>query len=250
MAIIFPTNPNIGQSLYLDDTRYVFDGIAWSQSVTNSLGTRRSKKFTSTLNQVEYQCQFSVDNIEIFADGIKLDDSDYITNDNNRLVTLDSALPVGSNVEIIGYGVYDILHEVYYRQNIEPENPVDGALWFNTQTSEIKCYDESSQTWIIPLINTEVFNTTGTTEVAIDSFSSSTFRSAEYTITCSTASSFMIIKALIIHNGTTAYITMFGELGTNLGTFETRLYSGNVELLYTPNVSGVQVKFNKTLTKL
>jgi len=249
MAIIFPTNPSIGQSLYIEDIRYVFDGIAWSQSVTNSLGTRRFKKFTSTLNQVEYQCLFSVDNADIFVDGIKLDNTDYTVN-NNGLITLNAALNVGSNVEVVGYGVYDILHEVYYRQSTEPVNPVDGALWFNTQTNEIKCYNESSELWIVPLINTEVFNTTGTTEVAIDSFSSSTFRSAEYTITCSTASSFMMIKALIIHNGTTAYITMFGELGTNLGTFETRLYSGNVELLYTPNVNGVQVKFNKTLTKL
>lgn len=113
MAIIFPTNPSIGQSLYIEDTRYVFDGVAWSQSVTNSLGTRRSKKFTSTLNQIEYQCPFSVDNADIFVDGIKLDNTDYTVN-NNGLITLNAALNVGSNVEVVGYGVYDILHEVYY----------------------------------------------------------------------------------------------------------------------------------------
>lgn len=249
MAIIFPINPNIGQSLYLEDTRYVFDGVAWSQSVTNSLGSRNSKKFTSVLNQVQYQCQFSVLNAEIFVNGIKLDSSDYVVN-NDGLVTLNSTLDVGTNVEVVGYGIYDILHEVYFRQSTEPENPVDGALWFNTETNEIKCYNEISQTWIVPLANTEVFNTTDISTAVIDSFSSSIYRSVEYTITCSTASSFMMIKALIIHNGITSFITMFGELGNNLGVFETRLNSGNVELLFTPNVNGVQVKFNKTLTKL
>jgi len=157
MAIIFPINPNIGQSLYLENTRYIFDGIAWIQSVSNSLGSRNSKKFTSILNQVQYQCQFSVSNAEIFVNGIKLDSSDYTVN-NDGLVTLNSTLDVGTNVEVVGYGIYDILHEIYFRQSTEPENPVDGALWFNTETNIIKCYDEISQTWIVPLTTQTAIN--------------------------------------------------------------------------------------------
>lgn len=147
MAFIFPTNPQIGDSFYIAGSRYYYTGTYWAKVIKNSLGSRTYKSFTSILNQTEYQCQFSVENADIFINGIKLDSTDYDFNDNG-LVTLNIAPDVGSNVEVIGYGVYDILHNVYYRQSEIPSNAIDGALWYNTSTTEIKTYNQSSDEWI------------------------------------------------------------------------------------------------------
>jgi hypothetical protein len=143
---LFPTSPNTGDTMYNNGTRYYYDGFAWKAAVKNAVGTRSKASFISTSGQTLFLTSFSVDNSEVFINGIKLDNSDYST-DSNGLVTLNVAPATGSNVEIIGYGVYDILNQIYFNQSTTPQNPVAGSLWYNTSTNVIQVYNSSTSMW-------------------------------------------------------------------------------------------------------
>ena len=87
-------------------------------------------------------------------------------------------------------------------------------------------------------IETTTTSTTATTQVAIDSFQASAFRSARYTIqvTNSTDSTYHLTEILLIHDGTTPQITEYGTIftGSAEATFDADISSGNVRLLATP----------------
>lgn len=84
----------------------------------------------------------------------------------------------------------------------------------------------------------------GTSATAVDTFSASTYRGAKYLVTVANSTNFDIIEALVVHNGTTATITVYGEVSTNtsLGDLTTDISTGNVRLLYTGGAIGNSVK--------
>ena len=84
----------------------------------------------------------------------------------------------------------------------------------------------------------------------IDVFSSSTYRSAEYTLqlydTTLATPAFEITKILIIHdNSNNTYMTEFGQIYNSqlLGTFTSGITSGNLYLQLTPTTANVVCKF-------
>jgi len=94
-------------------------------------------------------------------------------------------------------------------------------------------------------INTDPTATSvGTSATSVDTFSASTYRGAKYMVTVANSTNFDIIEALVVHNGTTATITVYGEVSTNtsLGDLTTDISSGNVRLLYTGGATGNSVK--------
>jgi len=94
-------------------------------------------------------------------------------------------------------------------------------------------------------INTDPTATSvGTSATAVDTFSASTYRGAKYMVTVANGTDFDIVEALVVHNGTTATITVYGEVSTNtsLGDLTTDISSGNVRLLYTGGATGNSVK--------
>ena len=100
-------------------------------------------------------------------------------------------------------------------------------------------------------IITAVSNTTtGAILQAVDSFSTSTYRSANYTISIknNNANGYQVSNILIIHDGTNSYLTEFGAMytNTNLGSFTTDINAGNVRLLFTPVSTSTTLKIKKT----
>ena len=94
-------------------------------------------------------------------------------------------------------------------------------------------------------INTDPTATSvGTSATSVDTFSASTYRGAKYMVTVANGTDFDIVEALVVHNGTTATITVYGEVSTNtsLGDLTTDISSGNVRLLYTGGATGNSVK--------
>ena len=88
-------------------------------------------------------------------------------------------------------------------------------------------------------IDTTSTASSATTQIAIHSFAAATFRSARFTVqvTNSTDSTYHTTELLLVHNGTTANITEFGEIHTGSAveaTFDADINSGNVRLLATP----------------
>jgi hypothetical protein len=86
------------------------------------------------------------------------------------------------------------------------------------------------------VLTTETASTNFTSAATdIMTFNATSFRSAEafITTTDSANSEYEVAKALIVHDGTTAYVTVFGQLsstGSDLSTYSVTLSSGSVKL--------------------
>lgn len=93
--------------------------------------------------------------------------------------------------------------------------------------------------------------TTATTQVALDTFSATTFAGAEVVVTAIQGTSRHIIKMLVTHDGTDTYETQFGEIitGSSLFTLTSDINTGNVRILCTP-ASATSTKFNTYVTRI
>jgi hypothetical protein len=91
-------------------------------------------------------------------------------------------------------------------------------------------------------------NVTVTTNTVIDQFAPATFRTAKYIISASGDNGYQSIETLLVHDGTDAYITIYGSISSNVSSEIINLsanlngVSGNISL-YASNI-GPNVKVN------
>jgi hypothetical protein len=88
-------------------------------------------------------------------------------------------------------------------------------------------------------LTTNSTTTTSTSEVVIASFSTSVFRTNKHVIqvTDTVSNEYHSVEMLVVHDGSDAYRTEYGELHTGtsaLATFDVDISGGNVRLLATP----------------
>ena len=88
--------------------------------------------------------------------------------------------------------------------------------------------------------------TTSTTQTAVASISASTHRSVEFLVQATEGTNYHVIKVLVIHDGTTAYNTQYGEMFTNTSVFslDADISGGNIRLL------GTSASANSTVYKI
>ena len=79
-------------------------------------------------------------------------------------------------------------------------------------------------------------STSSTAQTAIDTWSTSTYRTAKYIVSMSSGANYHAIELLIIHNGTTPTITQYAEviIGSSLATFDASIASTTLTLLANP----------------
>ena len=107
---------------------------------------------------------------------------------------------------------------------------------------------------IMTVVSTTVtVATAGTT--AVDNFSTSSFRAAKYIISVSDTddTTFATTEALVVHNGTTASLTQFGDVTVGSGTvpdpaFDADVAGGNCRLLVTTNSNNQTIKVTRMTT--
>ena len=90
------------------------------------------------------------------------------------------------------------------------------------------------------------FSATTANQVA-DTFPAQSYRTAKYLVQMTSGSNFHATEVLLIHDGTTVYMTEFGTIFTNasLGTIDGDINSGSVRLLVTPANTSTQVKIQR-----
>ena len=93
----------------------------------------------------------------------------------------------------------------------------------------------------------DVSRTTLTTTSAnqpVDSFSAASRRTAKYIVQMTQNSRYHSSEVLLVHNGSTAYMTTYADMYTesDLGTIDADVSSGNVRLLISPNYANTTVK--------
>lgn len=84
------------------------------------------------------------------------------------------------------------------------------------------------------------YTATGNSIQTADQWSTLTYRTAKYTISMRKGTDYQCIELMILHDGTTAYMTQYNEIFTNasLATFTVDINTSNVRLRVTPATVG------------
>ena len=120
-----------------------------------------------------------------------------------------------------------------------------------SQISNGQFYLNANGSWTTAGELSSTITTTGTSIQNIDSFSTSTYRTAEYLISVkdNVANNYYSSKLIVMHDGGNSYITEYGIMTSNssVGTFSANIISSNVCLQFTPISSNTTVKFAKVI---
>ena len=120
-----------------------------------------------------------------------------------------------------------------------------------SQISNGQFYLNANGSWTTAGELSSTITTTGTSIQNIDSFSTSTYRTAEYLISVkdNVANNYYSSKLIVMHDGGNSYITEYGIMTSNssVGTFSANIISSNVCLQFTPVSSNTTVKFAKVI---
>ena len=90
------------------------------------------------------------------------------------------------------------------------------------------------------------FTATTANQVA-DTFPAQSYRTAKYLVQMTSGSNYHATEVLLIHDGTTVYMTEFGTIFSNasLGTIDGDINSGSVRLLVTPANANTTIKIQR-----
>jgi len=103
------------------------------------------------------------------------------------------------------------------------------------------------------LASTTFTTSTTTANQIIYSMPTATYRSAKLMVQMTSGTSYQVTELLIIHDGTNAFMTQYGDIattGSSLGTFDSSITSGNLNLLFTPTNAATTVKLSSSLIVL
>jgi hypothetical protein len=96
--------------------------------------------------------------------------------------------------------------------------------------------------------------TSNTSQQVCDQFSATSYRSAKYFIqvTDNTNSQYYAAEATVVHNGSAAFISTYGEVYSNssLASFDVDVNGGNVRLLITPTAANSTIKTIRTVVNV
>lgn len=115
-------------------------------------------------------------------------------------------------------------------------------LYFNTSTQSVEVrsvlYNQNVKTYA------SSYTTVDTSQVTVDSFSTSSYRSVKYLTQLSSGSEYHMIELSVVHDDSTVYLAQYGEVktGNTLGSFDATISTGTLNLLFTPTNSSTIVK--------
>lgn len=179
----------------------------------------RKFAFEITQSTSLFNIEYAVGQVEVFLNGMKLADTEYTALDGHT-ITIAQPVQTGDYIEIISM----------------------------IATTSGQFYTKTEVDAMIAGAGTGTSTTTGVTTQVIDTFSTNDYRSGEYLLTV-TGSGFMTLKMLVLFNGTVALNSQYGQLGDDLGTFDTLLNGSNVQVVFTPIDQNSTVQFSRTLIK-
>ena len=177
-----------------------------------------------------FAMDFQADDVStlVFVGGVIQDPTTHYTIDTaNQQITFTSAIPVGTQAVIVARELVGA--QPYVADNsLTADKFADGVKLMNAG-------------------NNNAVTTSGT---VIDSFDSSVYRSAKYLIQADNgAGEFETREALVITDGSNAYITEFGIIYTGsaqLGNASVQMNGTSLELVYTAAASGTSAKIVAT----
>ena len=122
-------------------------------------------------------------------------------------------------------------------------SPIDYQAYraITTHSGETTDPSEDETNWVVQGsgggggLTSQTATTTSTTQTAIATYATADYTAMELTVVADDDTDRTITKLLVVHNGTTASATQYGEVNTNtaLATYDVDISGGNVRLLAT-----------------
>ena len=153
---------------------------------------------------------YDIGKVEVYANGVRLvDGSDYVATNGTSIVFQGSQTITGT-VEVVSL-------------------------------SRASFADNSA------LTPSSTAMTATTANQVADSFQTASYRTAKYLVQMTAGTDYHSTEILLIHDGTTVYMTEYGTIFTNasLGTFDGDISAGLVRLLVTPANINTTVKIQR-----
>lgn len=205
-------------------------GVELVDPSTLNFATIRRQTIDGDGTQTTFALNFATTQTDamVFVGGVIQDPVTHYTLDAaNQTITFVSAIPLNTQVVIMAQAIAAVPY-------IET-----GAVTYDKFAADIKAYKQQLEV------------TAGTGGDVVDSFAAATYRTGKYIIQVSNAAGteFETREALVVHDGTNAYITEFAIVYTGsglLGDASVQMNAGNVELVYTANSAGTTVKVIST----
>lgn len=144
----------------------------------------------------------------------------------NSAASAGAVLWVSGTSYSIGYVVYSPIDFQNYRAITNHTNTVDPS--------------EDTTNWVAlgggGGLTSQTATTTTTSQTAIATYVAADYTAMELTVVADTGTDRTITKLLVVHNGTTASATQYGEVNTStaLASYDVGISGGNVRLLATP----------------
>ena len=190
----------------------------------NVFSTQERMTINGDGSATQYSLTFTTtqDQAMVFVGGVIQDPSTHYTIDSAaKTITFNSAVPVGTQIVVLspGAGLNPVL--------------LGNSVSFDKLAADIKAYVQKGEV-----------SASGATTV--DSFNGALYRSAKYIMQVDDgAGNYETREALVVHDGSTAYITEYAMVYTGadlIGDASVTMNGNQVELTYTPTSGTATVK--------
>ena len=165
-------------------------------------------------------------NAIVFVGGVIQDPGVHYNIDAvNQLITFNAAIPVGTQAVVIAQSTNSV-------GVLDPK-----SVGLETLADNIKVFEQGNDI------------VAGTSATVVSAFNKTQYRSAKYVVTVESGGEFETREALVVHDGTSAYIVEYGVVFTGssfLGDTDVRVNGQSVELLYTAESAGAVVSVSVT----
>lgn len=220
-------NYNDGK-LYYKNSNNVIDNFSANTSKVESTSTNTSYPLLFSLpNNGESQLYYN--NLASFNPSTNVASID-ISGVAAEATKLETARRITLNGQLTGFADFDGTQNITISATIKPN--------IELQTGSLLIEDAYQ-------IDTTTSSSAQLTQYEVDSFSTSTYRTAKYLAQVSGGSHFHSTEILLVHNDDTAFLTEYGTVYTSqdpLGIFDAIIANGMVKLMFTPSVANTSIR--------
>jgi len=109
-----PASPGEGDLWYDSTTNKlkIYNGTSWVDSATAVSVIMDKQNYTATSNQTVFNVTYDLGFVDVFLNGVKLQETTDYTATNGTSITLTTGATVGDAVDLVGYGAFQIADTV------------------------------------------------------------------------------------------------------------------------------------------
>lgn len=214
----------------------VFLSAVLGRSVETANGT--DVTFLLPLTALSEDCIVSINGV------IQTPVDAYTVTDNQ--LTFSDPPPAGSQVEFIVLRQEIKLSKISSENGFNVVETTDTGVYISTGIASSVPVEhwttEGARVHTLP----EMAIVTANVATTVDSFALADYRSAKYLIQARDSTNYQVAEVLVIHDGVTAYSTVYGVVQTgNVGIVTSTIVGSSVEVQFTSLESGANVRITK-----